>query len=221
MGTATLGVERERNPARSREQILDAAEQLFADKGFAATSLSDVGQLSGLSRATPGYFFGTKADLYRAVLERCFAEAREAVLRGRDRALASQEKPEVILAGVIRDYFDFLATRPHFVRLMEREALGDGPEWEGPRLGVATGQAALAAIIEELGFDAGRSAEASHLLVSMLALCWFPLVHANTMLSSLGLDPRAPGYAEARKRHVIDLILNGVAGRLSPAPRAS
>jgi TetR/AcrR family transcriptional regulator len=208
--------DRERNATRSREQILDAAELLFAERGYGATSLSEVGNHSGLSRATPGYFFGAKADLYRAVLERCFAEARRAVLSGRDRALASRETPEVILTGVIRDYFDFLAARPTFVRLMEREALGDGPPWEGPGIGVATGQAALAAIVEELGFDAGRSEEAAHLLISMVALCWFPLVHADTMINSLGLDTRAPAFAEARKRHVVDLILNGVAGRLTP-----
>ena len=217
MAISLVGAERERNATRSREQILDAAELLFADRGYDTTSLTEVGNHSGLSRATPGYFFGSKAELYRAVLERCFAEARQAVLRGRDRALVSQERPEVVLSGVIRDYFDFLAARPTFVRLMEREALGDGPPWEGPGLGVATGQAALAAIVEELGFDAGRSEEAAHLLISMVALCWFPLVHADTMINSLGLDARTPAFAEARKRHIVDLILNGVAGRLTPS----
>ena len=49
-------LERERNPARSRAAILDAAERLFAEKGYEATSLSEVGTAAGLSRATPGYF---------------------------------------------------------------------------------------------------------------------------------------------------------------------
>ena len=64
--------EKERNPARSREAILDAGEALFAESGYEGTSLSDVGTLAGVSRGTPGYFFGSKAELYRAVLERCF-----------------------------------------------------------------------------------------------------------------------------------------------------
>src|SRR5881409_678649 len=81
--------ERERNPDRSREHILDAAEQLFAEKGYEETSLADVGRLAGVSRATPGYFFGSKAELHRAVLERCFADVRRAVREGRARALAS------------------------------------------------------------------------------------------------------------------------------------
>ena len=71
--------DRERNPDRTREAILDAAERLFADQGYDVTSLSQVGQAAGVSRGTPGYFFGSKADLYRAVLERCFGEVRRAV----------------------------------------------------------------------------------------------------------------------------------------------
>ena len=60
--------DRERNPARTRAAILDAAEKLFAGKGFDATSLNDVGTAAGVSRGTPGYFFGSKEELVRAVL---------------------------------------------------------------------------------------------------------------------------------------------------------
>lgn len=205
----------ERNPARSREAILDAAEQRFAERGYEATSLSDVGQAAGLSRAAPGYFFGSKADLYRAVIDRCFAEARAAVLAGRDRALSSGERPERILAAVVSDYFDFLCARPTFVRLMEREALGDGPGTAAsPAL--AAGQEALEAMVVELGLSGRRSREAAHLLLSLVSLCWFPLVHAGTLLPGIGLDASAPRFAEERKRHVIDLILHGVSGRLTP-----
>ena len=52
--------ERERNPDRTRELILDAAETLFAERGYEETSLADVGERAGVSRGTPGYFFGSK-----------------------------------------------------------------------------------------------------------------------------------------------------------------
>lgn len=54
----------------SRERILDAAEQLFAEKGVPAASLREIG---ALARANPGsiYFhFKTKADLVREVFRR-------------------------------------------------------------------------------------------------------------------------------------------------------
>jgi AcrR family transcriptional regulator len=205
--------ERERDPSRSREAILDAAERLFAERGFDATSLSDVGHAAGVSRGTPGYFFGAKAELYRAVLERCFAQSTEAIRHGRARALASREPREKILAGLVGDYFEFLAERPTMVRLMERLALGEGPPMAGnPAAGI--GQEALGALMDELGFDRRRAREAAHLLLSVLALCWFPLVHRNTYVPSVGLNPDSRAFAEERKRFVIDLILNGVKDRL-------
>jgi AcrR family transcriptional regulator len=116
----------ERNGNRTREAVLDAAERLFAEKGYDATSLNDVGTAAGVSRGTPGYFFGSKTDLYRAVLERCFGAVRAAVRSGRERALASGEAPETVLAGVVSEYFDFITANPNFVRLIEWEALTGG-----------------------------------------------------------------------------------------------
>ncbi len=205
--------ERERDAARSREAILDAAEELFAARGYDATSLSDVGQAAGMSRGTPGYFFGSKADLYQAVLERCFDEAAAAIRSGRARALASREPSEVILAGVVGDYFDFLAERPSYVRLMERAALGEGPTGESnPAHGI--GQEALEALATELGFPRGRIREAAHLLLSVLALTWFTVVHRTTYVPALGFDPRSRRFDEDRKRYVTDLILHGIKDRL-------
>ena len=114
--------DRERNPERSRAAILDAAEQLFAERGYAAASLADVGALAGVSRATPGYFFGSKAELYAAVMDRALDEVRSAVRAGRERGMASSRPVEEILAGAVADYFDFLATHPNFVRLIVRSS---------------------------------------------------------------------------------------------------
>ena len=205
--------ERERNPERSRELILDAAERLFAEQGYEETSLADVGRLAGVSRATPGYFFGSKAELHRAVLERCFADVRRAVREGKARALASGRTAQVILAGAVSDYADFVAARPNFVRLIEREALSDRTVLEGMPLRTAVWEEALAAFRQELGLDISDTAEAAHLLFSLVALTWFPIVHGQTFLKALGLDAQAPDFAERRKRHLTTLLLGALRER--------
>ena len=68
-----------RDATRSRRAILEAAERLFADRGFEGTSLGAIAAAAGLSRGTPSYFFGNKEELYRAVLEQLFAEREVAV----------------------------------------------------------------------------------------------------------------------------------------------
>jgi TetR/AcrR family transcriptional regulator len=203
--------ERIRDPERSRAAILDAAEKLFAEKGFEAASLNEVGAAAGVSRGTPGYFFRTKAELYQAVLDRCFAEVRDAVRQGRARALASNESPETILAGAVSDYFDFLAARPNFVRLIEREALSGSLLPHGASH-LSAGQEALAAISAELALDDSPSGEASQLLLSIISLCWFHLIHGQTVAPAVGVKLESSDDLERRKRHVISLVLHGLRG---------
>ncbi len=207
--------ERVRDAERTRELILDAAERLFAEKGYEESSLADVGSAAGVSRATPGYFFGSKADLHRAVIERCFADVRRAVREGKARALASGQTPDVVLAGAVADYAEFVAARPNFVRLIEREALSDRTVLEGMPLRLAVWQEALEAFRQELGLDISDTDEAAHLLLSLVALTWFPIVHGKTFLKAVDLDPAAPGFAEQRKRHITTLLLGALRERSS------
>jgi len=200
-----------RNADRSRAAILDAAEHFFAEQGYDATSLTQVGAAAGVSRGTPGYFFRSKAELYQAVLDRSFAEVSEAVRAGRARALASNESPETILAGAVSDYFDFLAARPNFVRLIEREALNGGRMPDGVSH-ISAGQEALAAISAELGLEDSESGEAAQLLLSIISLCWFPMIHARTVAPAVGVRLESSQQLEQRKRHVIGLVLHGLRG---------
>ena len=212
--TAPQLLDPDRSGSRTtREAVLNAAERLFAERGFELTSLTDVGAAAGVSRGTPGYFFGSKGDLYRAVLERCFAEVRAAVRSGRERALASGEPPATVLAGVVSEYFDFITANPNFVRLIEWEALTGGRTLEAVPPHIEAAQEALAALSAEVALDPEHPEEAAQLLLSVIGLCWFPLVHSNTMLRALGIDATTPDFLQARKRHVIDLVLSGTLGR--------
>ncbi len=209
--------EKERNATRSREAILDAAEHLFAERGYDATSLTDVGSSAGVSRGTPGYFFGSKEQLYRDVLERCLERVRSAVRNGHERALASHESPEVVLAGAVGEYFDFITANPDFVRLLEREALDGGKQIATLPPHLEAAQEALSTIVTELALEPADQGEARQLIVSMLALSWFHVVHAPTVLRALGLDAADPAFREERRRHVVNLVVQGVRGRLGIA----
>ena len=54
----------------TKKRILDAAEKLFAQKGFYATSLRMLTQEAGVNLAAVNYHFGSKEELIKAVIER-------------------------------------------------------------------------------------------------------------------------------------------------------
>jgi len=60
---------REEKKAQTRERLIEAAARVFAEKGFAATSLDEVAEAAGLTKGAVYSNFENKEDLVRAVLE--------------------------------------------------------------------------------------------------------------------------------------------------------
>jgi TetR/AcrR family transcriptional regulator len=63
-GRRLTRIQRER-----RERILRAAEEVFATSGFAGAAMATIARKAGLPKANLHYYFGTKTELYRAVLD--------------------------------------------------------------------------------------------------------------------------------------------------------
>jgi TetR/AcrR family transcriptional regulator, regulator of cefoperazone and chloramphenicol sensitivity len=66
---------------QARERLLQAALRLFAEKGFAKTSIRDIGQAAGVNIASISYYFGDKAGLYRAVFTEAIGAPAESIAR--------------------------------------------------------------------------------------------------------------------------------------------
>ena len=64
------------------QAILDGAAAAFAKGGFAGTSMEDVAAASGITKLIVYRHFESKAELYRAVLERTFQRMRDELIRG-------------------------------------------------------------------------------------------------------------------------------------------
>jgi AcrR family transcriptional regulator len=59
---------RRRDAAASRERLLDAARELFADRGYDRTTARDIGERAGVDPAMIARYFGGKAQLFIATL---------------------------------------------------------------------------------------------------------------------------------------------------------
>ena len=64
-------------PEERRDQILDAANALFAERGYEEVSIEDVANSAGVTRGLVHYYFGGRKDVYIALLERVGAQREE------------------------------------------------------------------------------------------------------------------------------------------------
>lgn len=109
---STQAVTRAESQARTRQRILDAAEALFRERGFAGTSLEDVAGEAGYSKGAVYSNFAGKSDLFFAVIEQQFDDLADNLRRAVGAApdLAGQ------LTAVIGWYDEFLQVESDWLR---------------------------------------------------------------------------------------------------------
>jgi AcrR family transcriptional regulator len=105
----------------TRERILDVAEALFAEQGFAGTSVRDIAAAAGLTAASLYNHFDGKEALYEAVLERGIRPL-VVLMQGR----AGGEPADETAAELVGAVMEHLRRRPHLPRLISHEALTGG-----------------------------------------------------------------------------------------------
>src|SRR5262249_1564060 len=114
----------------SRDKILDAAERLFAKRGYAGVGLSEVAEVVGLGKSSLFHHFQTKAQLYAAVTGRILGRVEEHLAR----SLAKGGDPVARLERWLDELVELLAANPTYARLLLRslfeddELPGDLPE---------------------------------------------------------------------------------------------
>jgi AcrR family transcriptional regulator len=105
---------------RNRARILGAAEQLFAEQGYSATSIDDVAEAVDMHQPGIFYYYPTKRALYEAVVAAALSP-----LDARTRqVLESSDPPEERLVSCLAVWIDELADRPTLARLILHEASG-------------------------------------------------------------------------------------------------
>ncbi|MFD7641151.1 TetR/AcrR family transcriptional regulator [Kitasatospora sp. NPDC059795] len=114
----------------SRERILAAATELFAEHGYDGATTRTIAVTAGLNVATVAYHVGSKADLYREVMRRAHEAERAAV----DAALTefagtAPDHPARAAAEFADRYLDFCLEQPHVPALWMRRWMADAAEF--------------------------------------------------------------------------------------------
>jgi len=112
-----------------QDRLLDAAEELFCEKGFDGTSIRDLAAMAGCNIASVNYYFGGKDKLYLEVWRRHLAGMRDMRIASIDRVM-SESGGKPVLEELLRSYANaFLEPLVNvgegfrFIRLMAREMI--------------------------------------------------------------------------------------------------
>src|SRR3972149_11781962 len=104
----------------TRERLLDAAERLFAGRGFAGTSVRDITDKANANLGAVNYYFRSKEGLYAGVFTRRVALLRDPVVSAaREAAGLARRNPEEALRVLGRAFLDPHANRGPVQCLME------------------------------------------------------------------------------------------------------
>ena len=98
------------------ELILEEAAELFAQKGFAATSIREIAAAAGVTKPTLYYHFENKDGLIREIVAACMGAFRAEFDDGAEQTGPLRAELEAFTAGIL----DFAKTHPAMVRLVCR-----------------------------------------------------------------------------------------------------
>src|SRR6478736_4931019 len=94
-----------------RDEILDAALAVFAEQGLHGSSTEEVARRAGISQPYVFRLFGTKKELFKAVIARCFRQTLERFQRA-----AEGKRGEEALEAMGKAYVDELLPDRTFLR---------------------------------------------------------------------------------------------------------
>jgi AcrR family transcriptional regulator len=210
----------------TRERLLAAASDLFAERGFHRTTARDIAARAGVNLASGHYHYGSKKDLYLAVLRAQFADVRSRlVARGASLDSAaldrlSRRELEALLEARIATMLEILIGPPpgRHGTLMQRE-MTDPSE-------------ALPVIVEEFILPMKREMEeivsrcvpglerrqVERCGLSIVGQATFYRFATPAMLRILGRSAYPADFARTAARHIASFSLGGME-RLAAASR--
>jgi AcrR family transcriptional regulator len=205
-----------------RQRIVDTAEALFAERGFAGLAMRDLAAAVGLNAASLYNYFASKQALYETVLEQGVRPLIEVL----DALEPSDWAPQRLDAATDA-ILAHLSSRPHLPRLLLHEAVSGGEHLPGLAAN------SLRPLFERalLTFEETRARGDRRVLqawqddeLPLLLMAFHHVVLGHFAVASmlrevLGDDPFSQESIERQRRFVRKLVRLLVAGTLSPDPR--
>lgn len=199
-------VNRRSNGLRTRAEIVAVAERHFAERGFEATRLEDIGTDVGIRRAAIFYHFGDKQEVYAAVLDKIFGDWTA--------ALPTEGSAADLLETALTGWIDYVAQRPSVARLILREAASSQPGIVSPFMRAGNASVEWFRALIDQGIASGELApqiEPYRFMSLMGAITVFHFAAMPWLTLKVPVDPWSRAELDKHK-HQILLVARAMLG---------
>ncbi len=202
---------RRRDPDRTREGILAAAQREFAAKGLSGGRVDAIARRARANKRMIYHYFGNKDGLYLAALERVYED-----LRGTERALdLGHLAPAAAIRRLVEFAFDYSRRHPELISLINNENLHGARHLRKSKKvrGLHSPFVAMIGDILRRGVAQGvfrRGLDPVDLYITIAAVGYFYLSNNRTLSAIFGRDLGSAAACRRRKRHNVDVILHAI-----------
>jgi TetR/AcrR family transcriptional regulator len=200
-----------RDPDRTREGILQAAQKEFAAKGQSGARVDQIARRAKVNKRMIYHYFGSKEGLYLAALERVYED-----LRGTERVLdLTHLEPEEAIRRLVEFNFDYSHQHPELISMLNDENLHRARylrtskkvrQLHSPFVRMIDG--ILKRGVAKGVFRAGL--DPVDLYITIAAVGYFYLSNNYTLSAIFGRNLGARRALEKRRRHNVDMILHAL-----------
>jgi TetR/AcrR family transcriptional regulator len=203
---------RRRDAAATRQALLAAGAELFAERGYDGVRVAAIADRAGVNKAMISYHFGGKRQLYLAIVSASFTE----IVAGMESLAESSRPVPEVLRELIAMVGEMASRRyPHFCSMMLREVVAGGKNLDPELIDKPARVLGAVQRIVERGVREGDLRPVDPLLTHLSLVGSLVFFFATARFRERVLAKRRPAIrppdAAAYVKHIQDLLTHGLA----------
>jgi AcrR family transcriptional regulator len=207
---------RQRRKEARPQELLDAALELFAEKGFAATRAEEVAQHAGVSKGTLYLYYPSKEELFKAVVRQNLGAL---IAEGKEAAASYEGSSGDLLVYLLQTWWERVGNSPaagiHKIILSEVRNFPELAQFYSDEVIVPANELFCSAVQRGITRGEFREMPLQETAQALMAPMLFLLLHQHSV-GALPMQGCAVMNPESMLRTHLELVLRGLEARSAP-----
>jgi len=190
----------------TKRNILNAALQVFSEKGFEGASIRDISSRLGLNHSLIKYYFTNKDNLWKAAVAHLFSVMEHEM----HHAIENDLPPEEKIKSFVRSYVRYCARHPEHARIMLHESIhgGERLQWAADHYIKPQRQRYAAIFVEAVNNGLFPRIEPISLVHAFVAACQNVFSTSAAVRIIDGVDTTTELFIDKHAEAIIALFFN-------------